>query len=553
MSDYDEDEDVLTKDEIERFRQGECDDEHDCFAMEETEELDDEDDTGAREAELPKPLMDMNSQEEVKGPLLMNQPLGVENEECEEDDSERLRAVVAAEVARVLPDDEKPRLTHASLGKYVAKILGKNISYSKNDKTFLLYDEETSRWELDEERHMIRCAIRSILDDLPPQLSIEKKVQERIYEYIEQSGMPASIAHEMELKVPQRPLAAFDANDSLIGMQNGVMDLQTITFRPGNSDDLMTRSCGVSYDPLARCPKFEKYVREIMDERPEEIDYLQKYSGYLLLGHNRRNIILFMVGKGANGKSLFANIIEKLLDQYCTAVPIATMIKLRNETVGDDIMSLIGSRALISRELEKESTLNCAKLKQLTGNDSVAARNLHKKYTIQRNQGKFIVITNEIPRIPDKSNGIWRRLHVLPFTRSFDEGEADIELEDKLTAELPGIFNWALEGLRGYLQKGLTETKMMKKIKFDLREEVVPLEEFITTHYEVSTTERINTRTLYEHYKTWSATMATAPHFSEKAFSMELMNLGIERYRRKTSQFGLKPIGIHESMGMDEP
>ena len=553
MSDYEEDENKLSKDEIERFRQGESDDEHDYFENVETEELDDEDDTDTRDAEVPRPLKDMNAEEQAEGALLPNTLLGVEIERSEEVASEQLRAEVAAEVARVLPDEEKPRLTHASLGKYVAKRLGKNISYCKKTNNFMLYDEETCRWEMDEERHLIRSAIRTILDDLPSQLTVDRKEQDRIYDYIEQCSIPSSIAREMELSVTERLLSKYDANDLLIGVLNGVVDLNGITFRPGSSDDFITRSAGVMYDPLARCTLFEKFVYEIMDERSDEIDYLQKYFGYLLLGHNLKNVICIMVGKGANGKSVLANIIEKLLGQYCTAVPIATMIKVRNETVGDDIMSLVGCRTLISRELEKESTLNSAKLKQLTGNDSVSARNLRAKYQKVKIKGKFLIITNEIPRITDKSNGIWRRMHVLPFTRSFDDDEADIDLEDKLTAELPGIFNWAMEGLRRYQINGLAETKLMRKIKLDLREEVVPLEEFIATHYEVSTTERINTRTLYDHYRAWSATMATAPHFSEKAFSMELVNLGIEKYRSKISEFGLKPIGTNESVGFDEP
>lgn len=434
----------------------------------------------------------------------------------------------------------KHRLTHTGLAEYVAQVLGDRISYCSHQDQFLLYSDDVGKWIRDGNDHHIRKIIRRILGELPSKMTNDPKTQDRIFYKLEHSSMPSSVARELTLCAPKRSVEEFDADPWLLGVQNGVIELKTGRYRPGRVNDLISRTAAVNYDPQADCPQFEKFIAEIMCGDQDLIDFLHTMVGYLLLGHNPERMVCIMQGRGSNGKTVLLNVLENLLHEYANAIPLATMIKAKNETVGDDIMSLVGYRVLMSRELEKESTLNSGKIKKLTGGDSVSARHLHKNYERVKVTGKFLVATNEIPRIEDNSQGIWSRIRLIPFALSVPEDQQDKELENKLMTEASGILNWAMAGLRKYQASGLVQPAIMRKYKTHLHQDISPVEEFIHTFYEVSDSERITTRPLYQHYQAWASTTHHAQNLSEKAFSILLVSLGIEKTRTKVSLFGLK-------------
>jgi putative DNA primase/helicase len=336
----------------------------------------------------------------------------------------------------------------------------------------------------------------------------------------------------------------------LLGVKNGVIELDSGTFRPGEVEDFISRTANVNYDQYAECPRFEQFVKEILEDDKELIDYLQTLIGYLCMGHNPDHLLVIMQGRGNNGKSVLLNVIEALLGEYVNAIPLATMIKVRNETVGDDIMSLLGYRVLMARELPQDQTLNSAKLKQLTGNDSTSARHLHGKYELVRVKGTFIIATNEIPKITDVSDGIWRRMRLIPFRYVVPDSKKDPHMEEKLLEELPGILNWAMVGLKRYLADIFEEPQIMKQMKQDLRLERSPLEVFVYTHYEKCTPGQVSSQKLYQHYLQWAKTTANAPHYSHKKFSMDLVKLDIDKSRPKETIYGLKP---KEKIGWSDP
>lgn len=351
----------------------------------------------------------------------------------------------------VLVVTKKPRLTDNGLANYVKDALGNKVAYCKEQKLFMLYDENSQRWVKDKKRHELRIAIRRILHGLPNKLTTDVKAQDRIYSRIESASVPLTVAKEMEIIVQQRLIQEFDDNIHLFGVENGVIDLATGGFRSGRAEDLITKTAAVKYDPNARCPEFEKFIAEIMLGKKDMIDYLQTMIGYFLLGDNPENLILFLLGRGANGKTVLLNVIESLFGAYSNAIPITVMIKTQRETVGDDIMSIVGFRLLTSRELEKDDRMNAAKIKRLVGNDSESARHLYSEHERVRVKGKFVIATNEIPRIEDDSDGFWRRFKVIPFLRVFQEEEQNKRYEELLMQEKAGILNWALAGYHKYV------------------------------------------------------------------------------------------------------
>lgn len=440
----------------------------------------------------------------------------------------------------VLVVTKKPRLTDNGLANYVKDALGNKVAYCKEQKLFMLYDENSQRWVKDKKRHELRIAIRRLLHGLPNKLTTDVKVQDRIYSRIESASVPLTVAKELEIIVQQRVLQEFDAEIHLFGVENGVIELATGVFRSGRAEDLITKTAAVKYDPNARCPEFEKFIAEIMLGQQDLIDYLQTMIGYFLLGDNPENLILFLLGRGANGKTVLLNVIESLFGAYANAIPITVMIKTQRETVGDDIMSIVGYRLLTSRELEKDDRMNAAKIKRLVGNDSESARHLYSEHERVRVKGKFVIATNEIPKIEDRSNGFWRRFKVIPFLRIFQEEEQNKRYEELLLQEKAGILNWALAGYHQYVQQGLVEPETCRKLKADIRGEVNPVEDFISQYYEPSAAERVGARSLHAHYTEWAEKTPHAPTLSERRLAAELLKLGIARYRPQGTCYGLK-------------
>ena len=113
-------------------------------------------------------------------------------------------------------------------------------------------------------------------------------------------------------------------------------------------------------------------------------------------------------------------------------------------------------------------------IKAVTAGDWVTGRDLYKNLMKFRPFAKHYLAMNKVPIITDHSHGMWRRILVIEFPRTFSEEEMDRDLEGKLIRELSGIFNWALEGYRRLRQKNfrLEESQSMKLMKQDYRSEM---------------------------------------------------------------------------------
>jgi putative DNA primase/helicase len=96
-----------------------------------------------------------------------------------------------------------------------------------------------------------------------------------------------------------------DADPLLLGVSNGVIDLRTVTFRAALQEDYVTKFTGTAYDPDARCPEWDKFLKKIASD--ELISYLKRAVGYTLTGLTGEEVMFVPWGDGSNGKSLPRN------------------------------------------------------------------------------------------------------------------------------------------------------------------------------------------------------------------------------------------------------
>src|SRR5690606_27300129 len=229
---------------------------------------------------------------------------------------------------------------------------GADIKYCAKLKGWHVWDG--FRWVLDESGEILRRAadtVRAYHEEAAAALA-EKKKQIRLVEdlageaaalkkeldelkaqarFAKQSENKARLSAMVELAASQAGVAIadpdkFDANPWLLNVENGTIDLREHRLLPHRREDLLTKIAPVAYDPNAECPRWEKFIHEIMGGDEELVRYLQKAVGYSLTGSTREQIWFLLYGSGANGKSVFLNTIQELLGDYAQQASSSLML-----------------------------------------------------------------------------------------------------------------------------------------------------------------------------------------------------------------------------------
>lgn len=304
-------------------------------------------------------------------------------------------------------------------------------------------------------------------------------------------------------------MSDFDSNKYLLNLENGVLDLKTGILKPHDMSYMMTKISNVSYNKNATCPNWINYLNTtIRDENGntdhELINYLQKLVGYSLTGDTTEQGIYFLFGDGRNGKSVFINVIQKLLGEYSANAETSTFIKTNSSGgANSDIARLCGSRFVASSEIEDGKSLDEQLVKKITGCEPITARFMYKDFFDFVPEFKIVFATNYKPNIKGGDNGIWRRVKLIPFTYVIPKEDVDYYLEDKLLLEMSGILNWALEGCLKWQKERLIEPKRVKDATNNYKEESDPILPFIEEMCFDNKEAKTTAKKVFEEYKTW--------------------------------------------------
>lgn len=196
-------------------------------------------------------------------------------------------------------------------------------------------------------------------------------------------------------------------------------------------------SISCDYDPCAKAPEFLSFLTEILPDL-EVRNLVQEYIGYTLMSDTRFQKAQWWVGGGANGKGTLAQMVSAL-HRKTTALTLDNLD-------GFALSSLIGSSLIYVDETPQR--INEQRIKTLLSGDLIQIDRKYRDPISFRPTAKWVVCANALPAITDHSMGFWRRWHVIPFVRHFAEHEQKPMLAQfVINNELPGILNWAIEGL----------------------------------------------------------------------------------------------------------
>ncbi len=402
--------------------------------------------------------------------------------------------------------------------------------YVHGPERWLLQDG--TRWAPDDRRGVYKWAIetsRGIHHEAA--LASTQDEARAIARHALQSERRERIEAMLALARAMPPLAVtpddLDRDPLLFNVENGTIDLSTGDFRPHDPADLITKLAPVAYDPAAVAPRWEAFLRQVIPD-VEVRQYLQRAVAYAFTGSVAEHVLFFLFGTGRNGKSTFLEVLLELLGDYAKAAPHNLLLATKQDRHAAEIATLMGFRLVTAVEAGEGRSWDEAKVKHLTGGDTISARWMHGNPFTFRPSHKFWVAANHKPRVSGTDLGFWRRVHLIPWTVTIPEDEIDKDLPAKLRAELPGILRWAVEGCLAWRREGLRPPAAVVAATKDYRDG----EDVIGAFIEECTApgERVAQPALYEAYRRW-AERGGERQVSARAFGEALEDRGYERKR----------------------
>ena len=403
-------------------------------------------------------------------------------------------------------------LTDLGNAEYFAHRYGSHVRFDHRRRRWLHWNAH--RWIPDADARIVRlakAAIRRRLTDAAH--CVDQEARNRLAKWALTSESRARLDALVGLAQAERPIAdpgdRWDNNPWLLGVPNGVIDLQTGTLGEGHPDDRITMNTAVPFEPEAACPRWEQFVLEITAGNTELAAYLQHSLGYSLTGRTTEQCLWLFYGMGANGKGTLLNTFMWILGDYAYNMPFSTIELHQRPSIPNDVAALVGRRFVVASETNDGTRLNESRIKALTGCDPLTARFLHGEFFTFEPIAKYWLAVNHKPVVRDDSHGFWRRIRLIPLTQQF---ALNPSLADELRAEGPGILAWAVRGCLAWQEQGLNPPSSVFSATAEYEQESDPLSAFLDEACDLSDDAQIKAEEFYLHYINW----ANRHHLSER-------------------------------------
>lgn len=313
-----------------------------------------------------------------------------------------------------------------------------------------------------------------------------------------------------------------------INLRNGTFKFtsQDFSLNPFDKNDFLTYQLPFEFDKHAEAPMFKNYLNRVLPDGNLQ-DILAEFIGYIFVKKLKLEKCLLLYGNGANGKSVFFDIINAMLGRE----------NITNFTLGS--LSEEHNRAMIANKLlnygsELKGNMDADIFKQLVSNEPIHCRFKYGNPFICEDYAKLVFNCNELPKQAEVTPAYFRRFLIVPFDIIIPENERDPELAQKIIrSELPGIFNWVLSGLERILRsKKFTSSEKTQLALEEYKHDSDSVASFITEEgYSVSKSTGQPLKSLYESYRTFCNDEGRRI-LSRTSFSRRLKNLGFESTRQ---------------------
>lgn len=329
-----------------------------------------------------------------------------------------------------------------------------------------------------------------------------------------------------------------NADPYLICCKNGVYDLSKMEFRDGKPEDCISISMKIDYipKPSKYMEDLQLFLKSILPNNADR-DYVLKFLGICLTGRNPERKSLIWSGDSSNGKSVFMQLVKITFGEYYHTFSSALLSDTRpaSKDATPDLVCFKYKRICIGSEPDANKPINSAFFKQMTGNDDVNARGLHKDQDTLEQTWKICTLCNTIPKFDADEQAIWNRLRCVEFPNKFvdvpdpkkkNEYKTDAKILEKLTLYKSDFLLLLIEKYQLYLREGLQDTKNILAFTRKYRESGNYVLEFARANLVESKTKHSFFSNLYAQYKFWfKRSYPGEPLMNERKFTDALKKI----------------------------
>lgn len=355
------------------------------------------------------------------------------------------------------------------------------------DGFFYEYQSKEGIWQKQDEGSLLRD-LRNILQK--PRFGVWTSYREKEY----MTAIKRTLYHEEEMN-PKK---------NLINLKNGMFDMETFKLIPHSHEYFSTIQIPIKYNSNAECPRFKQFLEEIFEGDKERKAVCQEWAGYSLTTSTKAQKALILYGNGENGKGVFIDTLSLLIGKENIS-----NISLNELNKGFSRVCLYNKIVNISSENEMNGkSFNTQYFKAIVGEDTINAEQKNKPVFSFKPTAKMLLTMNNLPDTKDTSHGYFRRLSILCFNASFSNNQRDNNLKEKLQKELPGIFIWAIKGLKRLKENEFkfSECSNMDEVLKQYQKEQTPMLQFFDECIveEKDNSYRVENKVLYNAFKGWA-------------------------------------------------
>ena len=318
-----------------------------------------------------------------------------------------------------------------------------------------------------------------------------------------------------------------DGDENLINLRNGVYDLREGVFLQHSPDMLMMKQMNIIYDASATCPKFDKFIHEVVSD--EEAEFVYELFGYMLLPRKTMETAVFLEGVGSNGKSVLMDVMKHFIGKESFSEVVPTSLNGNNEYA---IADIYGKSLNVVDDLGDDVIEGVGAFKSIISGKSLRGRQIYRSAFSFVPNTLCVFGCNKVPQTTDTSPGYFRRMRIVKFVNVFEGESKNRTLIDELRecGEMSGIFNRGIEAIKRVIIRGdFTGAKTVSDMKAVYMASANPILQFINAAYEITLgTERIEKDDLYNVYAVWCKGMGIdAEGMSELTITLKGMGVRV--------------------------
>jgi putative DNA primase/helicase len=333
-----------------------------------------------------------------------------------------------------------------------------------------------------------------------------------------------------------------------VACANGVYDVAAGALLPHEAGRFNLQSVPFDYDPAATAPTWEWFLNDVLPGDTQAHAFLQEWFGYVLSGRTDLEKIANLMGRPRCGKGTVADTLSALVGGENVAAPTIP-----------SIVGTFGEQPLLGKTLAVFSDISWAHRDIVAGVEIVKAISGRDARDVQRKNreawhGKlgvrFMIMGNDMPKFTDASGAFTGRMIHVQFPGTF-YGRERPSVKADLLRELPGILNWALEGLRRLTVNGaFTQPRSGEELAAEVRRQQSPVQAFLDDTcalVDPTTANPVPLDELHPVYRAWAKQSDMGHPLDRERFSAALRSagLGVKRQmingNRARRVYGLVP------------